>query len=212
MHLINKKFIVILILFFSADTFAQNLDIDVLKGINKNQTEFKDKYLELCASSTTFLSIATPASVLTAGLIKHDKKLQRDGLCMAGAYIVSSIITQGTKRVIDRKRPFETYPFIVKRDDESGGMSMPSGHTSAAFVTATSLSLRFHKWYVVVPSYLWATSVGWSRMYQGVHYPSDVFVGAVIGAGSAWVSYKVQQWHERKITKKNSGLHPSVNL
>jgi undecaprenyl-diphosphatase len=35
-------------------------------------------------------------------------------------------------------------------------------------------------------------------MYQGVHYPSDVLVGAVVGAGSAWISYKVEKWMDKK--------------
>ena len=77
-------------------------------------------------------------------------------------------------------------------------MSFPSGHVSAAFCTATSLSLRFHKWYVIAPSFLWATSVGWARMYQGVHYPSDVLAGAIVGAGSAWLGYKIQHRMEKK--------------
>ena len=83
-------------------------------------------------------------------------------------------------------------------------MSFPSGHTSTAFCTATSVALRYRKWYFVAPSYLFATSVAWARMYQGVHYPSDVFAGAVIGAGSAWAGYKIQKWMERKRHKTSS--------
>ena len=80
----------------------------------------------------------------------------------------------------------------------SSSYSFPSGHTSSAFCTATSLSLLFPKWYVAVPSYLYAATVGYARMYQGVHYPSDVLVGALVGAGSAWISYKVEKWMDKK--------------
>jgi len=178
--------------------FAQNSDINILKSINKNGTTFKDKYLELNASSVSALSVGIPAGIAIVGFIQHDKKLQRDALYMGGAYIVSSVITQATKRIVDRQRPFEKYSFIIKRDDESGGFSFPSGHTSAAFCTATSVALRYKKWYFVAPSYLFATSVAWARMYQGVHYPSDVLAGAIVGAGSAWLGWKVQRWMERK--------------
>ncbi len=177
---------------------AQNLDINLLKPINKNETGFKNKYLELNASSVSVLSVGIPAGIALAGFINHDKQLQRDALYMGGAFIVSGAITLSTKKIVNRQRPFEKYSFIIKRDDESGGLSFPSGHTSSAFCTATSIALRYRKWYFAAPSYLFATSVAWARMYQGVHYPSDVFAGAVIGAGSAWAGYKIQKWMERK--------------
>ena len=197
----KKYFAALFLLFFcllAVTLSAQNIDINLLKPINKNETAFKNKYLELNASSVSALSVGIPAGIAIAGFIQHDKKLQRDALYMGGAYIVSGIITQATKRIVDRKRPFETYSFIITRDDESGGFSFPSGHSSAAFCTATSVALRYRKWYFVVPSYLFATSVAWARMYQGVHYPSDVLAGALVGAGSAWLGWKVQKRMERK--------------
>ena len=173
---------------------AQNADIDLLKSINKNETNFKNRYLELNASSVTAISIGVPVGIAIAGFISHDNNLKRDALYMGGAFLVSSIVTLSAKRIVNRPRPFEKYSFIVKRDDESGGMSFPSGHTSSAFCIATSLSLRYRKWYVIAPAYLFATSVGWARMYQGVHYPSDVLAGALVGAGSAWLGWKAQNW------------------
>ncbi len=198
----TRLFLFILITRLPLPAFSQNADIDLLKPINKNETTFKNKYLELNASSVTAVSIAAPVSIAIAGFIKHDKKLKQDALFMGAAFLASSLVTQSAKRIIDRPRPFEKYSFIVKRDDEAGGLSFPSGHTSAAFCTATSLSLRYPKWYVIAPAYLFAGSVGWARMYQGVHYPSDVLAGALVGAGSAWVSYKIQKWIDKKEKKK----------
>ena len=183
-------------------SFSQNTDIDILKPINKHETEFKNKYLELNAESVTAISIATPAGMAIIGFIKRDKKLQQDALFTGAAFIASSIVTRATKGIIKRQRPFEKYPFIVKRDDESGGLSFPSGHTSAAFCSATSLALRYRKWYVIAPAYIFATSVGWARMYQGVHYPSDVVAGALVGAASAWLGYKAQKWIAGKKDQK----------
>ena len=181
---------------------AQNADIDLLKSINKNETNFKNRYLELNASSVTAISIGVPVGIAIAGFISHDNNLKRDALYMGGAFLVSSIVTLSAKRIVNRPRPFEKYSFIVKRDDESGGMSFPSGHTSSAFCIATSLSLRYRKWYVIAPAYLFATSVGWARMYQGVHYPSDVLAGALVGAGSAWLGWKAQNWFWGKKKQK----------
>jgi membrane-associated phospholipid phosphatase len=183
-------------------SFSQNADVNLLKPINKNETNFKNKYLELNASSVTVVSIAVPAGMAIAGFIKHDKKLKLDALYTGAAFLASSIVTRATKVIVDRPRPFEKYPFIVKRDDESGGFSFPSGHTSSAFCTATSLAIRYRKWYVIAPAYIFATSVGWARMYQGVHYPSDVLAGALVGACSAWMGYKAQKWITRKKEQK----------
>jgi membrane-associated phospholipid phosphatase len=205
----NVLFVVLLFAAAMVHTaHAQNSGINLLKKINATETGFKNWYLNNAASSVTVTSIGVPVSVYVAGLIKHNKQLQRDGLYMAGSYVLSAMLTQGIKRMVNRKRPFETYSFIVKRDDPENGLSFPSGHTSAAFCTATELALRWHKWYVIVPAYLYAASVGWARMYQGVHYPGDVLAGALLGAGSAWLGWKVQQWQERKkaVKAKQPGL------
>jgi undecaprenyl-diphosphatase len=58
---------------------------------------------------------------------------------------------------------------------------------------ATSLSLATKKWYVAVPAYLWASGVAYSRMYLGVHYPSDLLGGIVIGIGTSFLTWKIDQ-------------------
>lgn len=203
----------ILILFFIILCFhfygnGQNVDINILQPINQSETTFKNNFLKATAQSVTIFNIVAPASLLTAGVIRHDKQLQKNAAYMIGGFVVSSIVTQSMKRIIKRDRPYVTYPYIVKRD-VGGSYSFPSGHTSAAFCTATSLSLLFPKWYVIAPSYLYAATVGYARMYQGVHYPSDVLVGALVGAGSAWLSYKVEKWMDKK-NKQNKKQSPSL--
>lgn len=81
--------------------------------------------------------------------------------------------------------------------------SFPSGHTSAAFVIATALSIAFPKRYVIVFSFLWAFATGYSRMYLGVHYPSDVIAGAIVGIGSAFIIYKINKYISKKSKQKN---------
>lgn len=90
-----------------------------------------------------------------------------------------------------------TYPEIENATVESSP-SFPSAHTSFSFSLATSVSLAYPEWYVIAPAYLWAGAVGYSRMHLGVHYPSDVLVGAVIGAGSTYLSYRLNDWMDMK--------------
>jgi undecaprenyl-diphosphatase len=67
-----------------------------------------------------------------------------------------------------------------------------------AFTTATSIYLAYPKWYVALPAFTWATAVGYSRMYLGQHYPSDVLVGAIVGGGSACLT----NWLNKKFIEK----------
>ncbi len=200
-----KSVLFSLFIFCSISGTSQNIDIDLLRSIYNPESNFKNDFFKADAQSVTVVNIAAPLTLLTIGLINHDKKLQKNAAYMVGGYVLSTIVTHGVKRIVQRERPFKQYPDIVSRD-EGGGYSFPSGHTSAAFNTATALSLLYPKWYVIAPSFLWAGSVGYARMYQGVHYPSDVLVGAVIGAGSAWLAYKAQGWMDKKATHKKTAV------
>ena len=126
------------------------------------------------------------------GFVRHDDMMFRNAVVNAGASVINLGITTALKYTINRSRPFETYPDIIKKAD-AGSPSFPSGHTSGAFATATALSLAYPEWYVIIPSFTYAGAVGYSRMYLGVHYPSDVLAGAILGAGSAYLTFKVNQ-------------------
>ena len=107
---------------------------------------------------------------------------------------VDAALTVGLKYAVGRERPYDRYPGMLQVPYPEGSPSMPSGHTSLAFATATALTLRYPRWYVAVPCYAWACSVGYSRMNLGVHYPTDVLAGAVLGAGSAYVTHLLNEW------------------
>lgn len=194
-----KLFSVLLLSLLLSPAFllAQDFDSKLAMSINKNQTSFKTDYFTFQSNSVTYFNIATPIALYTAGIVKHDKQLQRDAAYMTGGFLLSTALTHTGKRLIKTTRPCDKYPQIAKYSS-GGGYSFPSGHTSAAFNTATSLCLRYPKWYVIAPACIWASSVGYARVYQGVHYPSDVLAGAFVGAGSAYIGHKVQRWIEQK--------------
>ena len=197
----SKICVLLFILATNHFSFSQNADINLLKKINVERNQSLDPTFKTITNSVTPISIGAPIVTFTVGLIQKDSTLKNKGIYLAETFVVNGFFTIALKYSVQRDRPFVTYPFIDKQA-EAGSLSFPSGHTSAAFATATSLSLSFRKWYVVAPAFIWAGSVGYSRMHLGVHYPSDVLAGAFVGAGSAFLSYKLNQW----INKKNCAL------
>ena len=119
-----------------------------------------------------------------AWLIRDDGDFT-DAYRLTLSQAVTTVAVIGLKRLIRRPRPYAALPGITARTSDAtlgDSFSMPSGHASTAFTLATSWSLSHDQWYVVVPSFVWAGSVALSRLWLGVHYPSDVLTGSLIGA------------------------------
>ncbi|MFH6972729.1 phosphatase PAP2 family protein [Flavobacterium petrolei] len=192
----------IVLLFCMTFVNAQNIDINILRDINVDRNMNLDPTFKLVTNSAVPISVATPIILYSVALIKKDGTIKKHAIFIGETFLVNAFITTALKHTIKRSRPFETYPDIDQAAS-SFGKSFPSGHTSLAFVTATSLSLAYPKWYVIAPSFVWAGAVGYSRMHLGVHYPSDVLAGAIIGSGSAYLSYKVNKWINKKSSIKD---------
>lgn len=90
------------------------------------------------------------------------------------------------KKCFKRQRPCDLIANFSAHVTPSDKFSLPSGHTMAAFLMA---SLIAHFYPVMTTTvYLWASIVGLSRIMLGVHYPSDVVLGAMLGLTIAILS------------------------
>ena len=186
------KYFFILALFLSWNVCSQNWDIDLLKEINLERNTSFDPSFKFITNSVSPMSIGAPIVVLGLGIIQKDSSLKSKGVFMVEALCLNAFTTTALKMAFKRDRPFVTYPYLDKQAD-AGTYSFPSGHTSSAFAFATSISLAFPKWYVIAPSYVYACAAGYSRMHLGVHFPSDILAGAIVGAGSAVLSNYLQR-------------------
>jgi len=187
-----KRFIIILLFLSGSRLYSQNTDIKLLRSVYTQEAVRSDGFFRLISDAEVYLVIGTPTAVAAAGVISHDKNTLRNAGVIMASLIVNVAVTNALKYSVNRERPFRTYPDIIRKTD-SFGPSFPSGHTSNAFATATSLSLAYPDWYVIIPSFAYAGTVAYSRMHLGVHYPSDVAAGAVIGAGCAYLTHKVNK-------------------
>ncbi|HEX7413267.1 MAG TPA: phosphatase PAP2 family protein, partial [Bacteroidia bacterium] len=172
---------------------AQNSDVKLLSNIYADSSLSKDKAAKIFSGSVAPISIINPAAILIIGLIKKDSLLIHNGIKTTGSLVLNIIVSTGLKYAVNRPRPYAEYPLLFHAKEKTGKYSFPSAHTSFAFANATSLSLAYPKWYVIAPSYLWACGVAYSRMYMGVHYPSDVIAGALIGTACSFLSFKLEK-------------------
>ena len=180
---------------------AQNFDYQTLKNIEAYRSDPDTKFYKFLSDADAPICIAAPILITSIGLLKHDKKLTEQGLEIGVAFAATVAETYLLKYAVNRDRPYVTHPDLNPLGSENS-RSFPSGHTSSAFSIATSLSLNYPKWYVIVPAYAWASATGYSRMYLGVHYPTDVLTGAVLGSGTAWLTHVINKKWQAKREKK----------
>lgn len=87
------------------------------------------------------------------------------------------------KQTIRRDRPCDRFADVTPQITPSDKFSLPSGHAAAAFVFATVLSYYYPS--VILPAYSVASLIALSRVFLGVHYPTDIVAGAALGSGCA---------------------------
>lgn len=167
-------------------------DIRVLRTIYDIDTPAFTGTMQ-AANWSSYKVFLTAAPALWLGTLALDDERNYKSaylLTMTEASTVALVL--GLKNVVRRPRPYALVPGIESRSRSHRGdatfdpFSFPSGHAATAFAIATSLSLSYPEWYVVAPSALWATAVALSRTWLGVHYPTDIGVGAVLGVGMAF--------------------------
>ncbi|EOC99568.1 phosphatase PAP2 family protein [Caldisalinibacter kiritimatiensis] len=120
-------------------------------------------------------SVLLPVILIT--MTKNDTRMV--GLESLTSLSASHLVVQILKRTIARLRPYDILEKINTFNIYLKDYSFPSGHTTASFSLAVSLALNYST--LMIPLIVIAGMVGISRIYLGVHYPSDVAVGAIIG-------------------------------
>ncbi len=170
-----------------------SLDLRLFRSINATQSPGRNGVFEYVDYATLPLFAVVPVGFLLDGTLADDRSACTTGLLLTASEAGSLLTTLLLKEIVGRPRPFETLADVrVKHRWSAGGFSFPSGHTAGAFSIATILSLRYPRPSVLVPVLTWALMVGYSRIYLGVHYPSDVAGGALVGTVVALAMWQLR--------------------
>lgn len=122
--------------------------------------------------------IGAGAGFYGLGVITHDDHERETGLLSGEAFINATLLAESLKLAFGRQRPFEGDGFghIGK-----GGSSFPSEHAIGTFAIASVVAREYPNPFVEIGAYGLASAVSFARVTAGQHFPSDVFVGGVLG-------------------------------
>jgi membrane-associated phospholipid phosphatase len=182
------------------------LDLEVQEHFSNNPQEDENQDLKVFGNYAQFMGIYAAAGLYGTGLYAGNSEYKVAGKELLQSFAWTMTVVYPLKYIGGRQRPHETddrweYDF-------GKHLSFPSGHTSAAFSGATTLSLLYPHWYVILPSYSVATLVGGSRLLSNNHWFSDVVAGGLIGSG---VAVLVHRYNSRKAKQTAWIVQPSLN-
>ncbi len=142
--------------------------------------------------------------LITAAALLLSKKYRRHGMILLACVAICWAFTELVlKNIIDRPRPFLVIEGLKTLSGRPKSFAFPSGHACAAFAAAYAITHCFRKKSGLI--YIVAALIAIARVYVGVHYPSDVVVGALIGTlGSIGICFAVDRYRLRRIKQKRS--------
>ncbi len=182
----------------------ERLDQQLFLFLNSLNTPFWDQVMHSVSGKIIW------APLYIAILVYLGFKYKRKFLIIILFIILAAALADQTsviiKNAVQRFRPchepsLEGLVHIV-RDECGGKFSFVSSHASNSFNVALISLLFIKKRWFTISILLWASVVGYSRVYLGVHYPGDVICGAILGVFIGWSVYSLYRLTDNRILKK----------
>ncbi len=164
-----------------------NFECKLFRSLNRH---FDQKMLNFYFRNITHLGGALTTIMVCLFLIFFTKGVfQVIGITSAISLLFSHLPVALVKKLYPRKRPYLALMEIKVPANPLEDHSFPSGHTTAIFSVIIPFILFMPQLIVILLPL--AISVGLSRMYLGLHYPSDVLVGCFLGSSVGFISYSI---------------------
>lgn len=167
----------------------------------------------------THLGTAGSFWILLTAVLMCFKKTRRAAVCSAIALLGSLILNNMIlKPLVGRVRPYEVIEGLKLIGKRATDPSFPSGHTAASIASAVALC-RFLKKRYSIPLLALALLIGFSRLYIGIHYPTDVLAGLLdgiaLGIGGILIEnvmYKKLVWYADVCNEKVAEKQDSTTV
>lgn len=173
----------------------QQIDETLLLAIQNMRVDFLNPIMEVY---TSLGNLGIMWIVLSAAMLCHPKT-RRAGMLSLLAMLLGMICTNVLlKHIVARPRPWLDVAGLTALVAEPDPNSFPSGHTCAAFAASMIWIKEFPWKWGRITGVVLAVLMGLSRLYVGVHYPTDVLVGAVVGFVCAWAVWEDYLLYEAK--------------
>lgn len=170
------------------------------------QDHIRQEWMDWFWKAVTHLGDGGIFWILLGIILLFSKKTRPAGVAALLALLVGALITNVClKNFVARTRPYEVVEGLRLMIERQRDYSFPSGHTSASFAAACALVRTLPKKWGTACLIL-AGVIALSRLYVGVHYPSDVLGGMVVGIFAGWAGWKLMQMLMLQMEKKRRSV------
>ena len=161
---------------------AYDADASQAVGVDANRADIANKISDF---GSFYATGAESAGIYFIGLTNKNPKLAETGRLGAEAILDSGTVALVTKLASNRQRPLQGdrrgHFWANGTSHWEFDSSFPSDHATASMALARVVAGEYPHWYVALPTYGFAESIGISRILANQHFPSDVLVGQAIG-------------------------------
>lgn len=168
-------------------TYILKLDNQILLKLERNRNSLLNVFFTLITQTGTGKAWMILAATMIVAVRLRIPVLTEQELFLKAMYapLFAWPLSSLLKKVIKRNRPFIALKNFRPLTKSPTCYSFPSTHSATTFSLFVALLILGHP--LALPVYMWASLVAFSRVYLGVHFPSDVLAGMLLGAFAAFI-------------------------